>query len=151
LAPAEVPAVMGAVVGLAEVLGSLAGAALLGPGFAEAAAIGDPVLHSSINTIFVFPLAWIEGLFAFHCCSHAFAETFDPVLAGVVFAGAVAVGPTPRHSAMKSFFFFPLAWMEVFSDFQRYSHAFAVCWASAGTRDRDTNPAINAMPIARRL
>jgi hypothetical protein len=59
LTHAGVPAVVGAVTGLAEVLGSLDGAAVVGvgAGFVGAVAVTDPALHSPMNTFFVFPLA----------------------------------------------------------------------------------------------
>src|SRR5947209_20560119 len=97
----------------------------------------------------------MAALFAVHSSLHRFAvftlPTARALLAGLgavvvgLAAGAVAPVDCPRHSAMKIFLVFPLAWMDALLAVHSSLHCFAVfCWAAVGT---DASPSMTAEQI----
>jgi hypothetical protein len=82
-----------------------------------------------MKSFLVFPLAWSAAFLAVHSSLHSLAVFCWPVPApgGVTAATDAAV---PRHSAMKSFLVFPLAWSAAFLAVHSSLHSLAVfCWS----------------------
>jgi predicted tellurium resistance membrane protein TerC len=105
-----------------------------------AAVVSVPARHSVTNSFLVLPLACKFSLFALHSAAHALKVLAERVRgaaaggfgvsAGVAFAAGAAEGSvdsvSARHSVMKSFFFFPLAWMVALLAFHSSSQALTV-------------------------
>jgi hypothetical protein len=109
-----------------------------------AAVVSVPARHSVMKSFRVLPLACRLSLFAIQSAAQAlsvFAERVGEAVAGefeVPCAGGVAGGAagsvdavSARHTVMKSFFFWPLAWMVTLLAFHSSSQAFTVL-ADAG-------------------